>query len=96
MKELTKLPEKWCIKDTAGGEVTKYFGTYPGSTCSSYSGTTGGFLHCPALSGSSLAGYRHTGYTEISFSQFKKWVIKHKKYINNWTKSNKYIYAFCV
>lgn len=74
-----KLPEKWCIKDTAGREVLEYFSTYSGSTCKMYTGSTNGYLHCPAVDYASLHSNKQSGYTEITLEQFKKYVLKEKE-----------------
>ena len=70
-KELGSLPEKWCIKDIK--EVKNFFEDY---NIGSYTCEGDAYLHYPKI------GYRcyfkeiQSSYTEITYEQFKKWVMK--------------------
>lgn len=79
MKELTELPEKWCITTTheSNTAICDYYDRYRnGNKCSRNVGAH----FC--MNGTSLAGWvpsaknRKEGYTEITFDQFKRWVLK--------------------
>lgn len=75
-KELTSLPEKWCIKNSfnlpkeVGAWFKKNIGRVPHdpANCSMW--------HYPETSrGVSSCSEVESGYTEITFDQFKKWVL---------------------
>ncbi len=85
-KELTSLPEKWCIRDCA--EVSKYASTkfHCGGDISDRIFHQG--------NGSYWNNYTfrdgvEEGFTEITFDQFKKWVLKESK-ISMKTSDNSY------
>lgn len=79
------LPKKWCIKsDGEGGTVGNYFNEQLGTDCYDFDY---GYLHRYNLKGENITrkgnyaqsfhghGIRQ-GYTEITFEQFKKYVLK--------------------
>jgi len=74
MKELTELPEKWCIR---GGEKLKQsrFRLWSGNP-RNLTGNSDSYYH---YDGEKIIDYWNeikVGYTEITFDQFKKWVLK--------------------
>lgn len=75
--ELTSLPEKWCIK---GIETEpEYKALVKWRTSGGFG--PGGYLMCekyrPGTKGY-WEKYKPEGYTEITFEQFKKWVLEQK------------------
>jgi hypothetical protein len=80
------LPEKWCVKaDGEGGLTSKYFNSQSNSVC--YESYSIGYLHRFNLSNEDIItkGNLHSTfhsyeirkyYTEITFEQFKKYVLK--------------------
>jgi hypothetical protein len=74
-KELTSLPEKWVVGNPNNEESEKLYdyanvhGVMP-----PYS--IGTWFHFPSHEGCTTRGEIAPGYTEITFDQFKKWVLK--------------------
>lgn len=89
MKELTELPEKWCIKLTKENQqiVGKYYNR-KGAIAYTDADRIGKYLSSHNLSsgisvmsetenhGSNFCMTTCESYTEITFDQFKKWVLK--------------------
>ena len=74
VKEDFVLPEKWCIKHTNNKELHKFFEEY---NHGGYNNSSTNFLHYPRYDGSKcLSPIIKFGYTEITFEQFKKYVLK--------------------
>jgi len=71
IKEFT-LPEKWCIRQSAGEEVYKWFNKKYDVT----SFPTGNYNYLVNSECSVYSDYIPQGYTEITFEQFKKYVLK--------------------
>jgi hypothetical protein len=70
-KELTSLPEKWCIKDCQ--KVSDWaFKEYK----LAHSRPSSHYFHSLPNHGSSFESNPRIDYTEITFDQFKKWVLK--------------------
>ena len=85
VKELTELPEKWCIKVNAEHpEIGKWFNdnnTYNSASNYNHEGFYDTFLHYPHYIDDDNDNFHYgkiieKGYTEITLSQFKKWVLK--------------------
>lgn len=70
-KELTELPEKWCIKDIP--EVKSYFEEYNNGN---YTCSNDAYLHYPRINMTCYFRTVQPEYTEITLEQFKKWVLK--------------------
>lgn len=64
------LPEKWCVKDTK--DVIQFFEEY-NNGC--YSGSNIAYLHYPRIGEKCYFKSIQKGYTEITFEQFKKYVL---------------------
>lgn len=67
------LPEKWCIKDTHE-EINEWFNE---TRLCNYSGLNMGYMHYPKIRG--FGHFYHKikeGYTEITFEEFKKYILK--------------------
>jgi hypothetical protein len=85
-KELTSLPEKWCIKPTSSSvtAISKYFHSignayvgYESSWKVSCHGSPVNYFHFPQYKPRAWGEVEvREGYTEITFDQFKKWVLK--------------------
>jgi len=76
-QELSTLPEKWCVKPIE--ETYRYaLQFYPNLSNGVLDGL--GYLHFPLYKTGSCnlcwSAFIKTGYTEITFEQFKKWVLK--------------------
>lgn len=86
------LPNKWCIKHTNNKELHEFFENY---NHGGYSGSSNNFLHYPRFNGSNCLSLEiKSGYTEITFDQFKKYVLKEsieeiKVMEKDWSKTNK-------
>jgi len=75
--ELTSLPERWCIAVNHNTpEIGEYFNHICNTTCYS-SSRFGGYLNWDRQLKSAVAHSNRLqlGYTEITFEQFKKWVL---------------------
>lgn len=68
------LPEKWCIKQSAGEESCKWFNEKYGVT--SHVGGSYNYLLNPKFQSSCYHTSIPDSYTEITFEQFKKYVLK--------------------
>ena len=66
------LPEKWCIKQSAGEEVCEWFNKKYDTT----SFPTGSYEYLVNDEYNIYSDYIPQGYTEITFKQFKKYVLK--------------------
>jgi len=81
--ELTSLPEKWCIKITDQNKysIEDFFRTTIAKEYRGYTSTwrleAGATLHYPqtSMGWGNENGSIDPGYTEITFDQFKKWVL---------------------
>jgi len=83
MKSFVKefvLPEKWCIKGTICKTVQKYFLTYKNNKLDDLvidpSYETWYFHSNPVVYEMYASSYKHNNYTEITFDQFKQYVLK--------------------
>ena len=83
--ELTSLPEKWCVKPRTSKEADEIF-TYKGISEYSDSKSLEYYQHYPSFNSCCTASSTiQDGYTEITYEQFKKWVMKEEEFkIGNW------------
>ncbi len=76
MEEEFVLPEKWCIKPKDTTEANKIF-EYEGIAKHSDSRSIYYYQHCPPFKGGCTADtVINTGYKEITYEQFLKYVVK--------------------
>lgn len=79
--ELSSLPEKWCIK-IINEEICNYVnknGSYPPY---GWPGNKGNYAHFPSIDGLTTCDIIESGYTQISYEEFKKWVLNKEKSMN--------------
>lgn len=70
--ELTELPEKWCVKyDQSHLEIIIKLLNWKSEIT-----TESGYLFSENKNSYFLSCQKHIGYNEITFEQFKKWVLK--------------------
>jgi hypothetical protein len=74
------LPERWCVKDTHQ-EINDWFNKYGHTKVNNYQNLNMGYLHYPEINGRTVFTKHFStniqnGYTEISFDNFKKYVLK--------------------
>jgi len=75
MNNLTNLPEKWCIKPNSESQLTKIW-----EYCASQNGDARNseyYYHFPEFKRMcTCASSPLKGFTEITFKQFERWVLK--------------------
>jgi hypothetical protein len=69
-----ELPEKWCVK--INSITSKWFNENSQTGAKDYHTVTTGYLHYPHNNAIHHFSYVITGYTEITFDQFKRLVLK--------------------
>jgi hypothetical protein len=74
-KELTSLPEKWVVRNPRNEESEKLY-AYANVHGAIPPYTDGTWFHFPPYEGATTKGKIAPGYTEITFDQFKRWVLK--------------------
>jgi hypothetical protein len=81
------LPEKWCIKRN-DSRINEWLNKN-NSSGSTYEALCNDYAHVPGIRGYHLFGHIQNGYTEITFDQFKKYVLKEtieqSKSIEKWS-----------
>ena len=79
--KLSSLPEKWCIK-IINEEICNYVnknGSYPPY---GWPNNKGNYAHFPSIDGLTICDIIESGYTEINYEEFKKWVLNKEKSMN--------------
>jgi hypothetical protein len=74
-KELASLPEKWVVRNPRSEESEKLY-AYANVHGATPPYTNGTLFHFPSHEGCTTRNQIAPGYTEITFNQFKKWVLK--------------------
>jgi hypothetical protein len=74
-EELTSLPEKWVVRNPWNEETEKLY-AYANVHGAIPPYSNGTWFHFPSHEGCTTRGEIAPGYTEITFDQFKKWVLK--------------------